>query len=393
MLENRIDFYREWCKRDKGKSPVLFPPDLSQSSISYGRLYRQLWYTFEGGARYFEKSLKKGWLKTPRRWRILLSLAFAEIIWDQQEKHYASVNEWVEIAKKETGNISSKVINGNLRTLLREIDSKSFTLQMALPDSLIKQWESNRLEPSQMVEVLRKGNFLHWHFLKNTDMLQEEECQLIEWENIKCFQLNQGLSPNHFLKGENLGFFQNINAAKIAANVINSTDINTPILDLCSAPGGKSWQMAKLQPLKNIHMHEVNPKRAKLIVENKIFTSYENISFIDEDVLKKRNYSEILIDVPCSNSGVLAKNPEAIKHFWTPEDSFKDIQHQIFDFACEILNSSGSLFYSTCSINARENDFRIQEFLNKTNSQLIFEKKYYPDIHGEHGGYLAQIKM
>jgi 16S rRNA (cytosine967-C5)-methyltransferase len=396
LIDNRIDFYREWVRLDKGNSTVLFPPDLSTSTNNKGKgkLYRQLWYSFEGGARFFDEHLKKGWHKTPRRWRMILSLAFSEIIWLTNDTTYAAVNEWVEIAKKETGAISSKVINANLRSLIRKLDKKEWSLNESLPEQLIKIWQRRSVEESELINILRKGNHLFWHKIDDVQVVENDQNNTIrKWENGECIQLEQGKDPSDYLLSETSGFYQNITAAKIATKVAELVNDNESILDFCAAPGGKSWQMAKLLKNNQIYMYECSPKRVKMIEANEILSKFDNIQLLNTEDLEKTSFDHILIDVPCSNSGVLTKSPEAIRHFWIPDDSFVAIQKEIIEKALDLLGKNGMLFYSTCSINTRENSARVENFIQERGGQLCFEQQWYPTITGDHGGYLACIKM
>jgi len=393
LLENRIDLYREWLRSDKDSSSVLFPPDLSGSKKSKGKAYRQLWFTFEGGARYFDQSLKKGWLKTPRRWRMILSLAFAEIIWCDLNKAYAPINEWVGIAKSETGEISSKVINGTLRSLLRSIEVKKWDLEMSLPVSLIKLWCEQKFKPLDLVDILRDGNHLFWHPLGKRHQLLSELGTEINFDKNTCWRLSHGNSPELLLESEGLGFFQNITAARLANEVSKTISDTGVFLDYCAAPGGKTWQIAKLLPNKQIRMYEFNQKRSEMIRSNKILSNLPKVKLLEEKELAQENYSEILIDVPCSNSGVLVKSPEAIRHFWIPEDVFEKVQKKMLEEAYDRLGGVGILFYSTCSMNIRENSARVNNFILEYDCELLAENSWYPDDSGAHGGYLAQIKL
>lgn len=393
MLENRIDLYKEWLNTDKDSSSVLFPPDLSESKKGKGKTYRQLWYTYEGGARYFDQSLKKGWLKTPRRWRMILSLAFAEIIWCELDKAYAPVNEWVGIAKSETGAVSAKVINGTLRSLLRAIEAKEWDLEMSLPVPLVKLWSDKKFKIVDLIDILRTGNHLFWHPLDEKKQSLTEIGVEVHFNKESCWKLNHGNSPELLLGKDNCGFFQNITAAKLAGEVSKYIGKSGIFLDYCAAPGGKTWQIAKNLPNKTVCMYEFSSKRAEMIRSNKILSEFSNVKLLEKEDLDKENFSEILIDVPCSNSGVLVKSPEAIRHFWIPEDVFETVQKELLEEAYSRLGGDGILFYSTCSINMRENSARVKNFISEFECELVAENSWYPNNLGAHGGYLAQIKL
>ena len=163
------------------------------------------------------------------------------------------------------------------------------------------------------------------------------------------------------------------------------------ILDFCAAPGGKSWQMSRLsKPNQRIFMYEHNAERRNMIEENPLFQLSPG-HLLDEVELDKRSFDAVLIDVPCSNSGVLSRSPEAIRHFWHERDSFREVQEGILQRVLGLIRPGGQLFYATCSIANRENSGRVIGFMHEKPLILLKEMQSWPKINGEQGAYLAML--
>lgn len=335
--------------------------------------------------------LKKGWLKTPRRWRMILSLVFAEVLWAEKEKWYGPVNEWVEIAKKECGQTASKVINGTIRNIIRAIESGAIDVWGSLPLTLTKSYEKSGLGKEILIQFLKEGNYAFWYsFDQPKEMF--ENCHKLTVEGLQTYRLEQGIQLAEWIQDKK-GFSQNPHAAQVSKYVAENCHEEGVLLDYCAAPGGKSLQVHSLNPNKHIDLYEMNEKRRKKLYDHSVFKEKKNLKILKSEEELKDEYEDILIDVPCGNSGVLNKSPEAIRHYWIPDDVFEEIQTEVLEKALNLLKKGGNLFYSTCSIENRENSARIKKFVQEFELQLINEHRYYPNIYGLHGSYLAQIKM
>src|SRR5256886_7582011 len=127
------------------------------------------------------------------------------------------------------------------------------------------------------------------------------------------------------------------------------------ILDCCAAPGGKTRRLAERNPEARITAVELHPHRARLLRK---LVPAKNVEVIQADVreLKEGEYDRVLVDVPCSGTGTLARNPE-IKWRLKPEDlvDLHNRQLQILRSALRRLKPGGHLVYSTCSLEQEEN--------------------------------------
>jgi 16S rRNA (cytosine967-C5)-methyltransferase len=151
------------------------------------------------------------------------------------------------------------------------------------------------------------------------------------------------------------------------------------ILDCCAAPGGKTLAMADYNPDATITAVELHPHRARLLqkllrsAEASLTARPHNIQIITADLLTAplhANFDRVLVDVPCSGTGTLARNPE-IKWRLQPED-LEDLgarQFAILRSALTQVAPGGRLIYSTCSLEKAENENVVEEVLEEARKQ------------------------
>jgi len=140
------------------------------------------------------------------------------------------------------------------------------------------------------------------------------------------------------------------------------------ILDLCAAPGTKTTQLAELTADKaKIFATDISRTRLKKVRENISRLDVKSVTVIDhKDIFAAAPYDAVLLDVPCSNTGVLSKRPE-IRYRIKP-DTLKNItkqQTELLQSAVSLLKPTGKICYSTCSIQRIENDLIVKDFLDK----------------------------
>ena len=181
------------------------------------------------------------------------------------------------------------------------------------------------------------------------------------------------------------------------------------LLDSCAAPGGKSVLLAgKCARVTAFELHDhrvelIRQYKSRMGVEN--LTEYQKDSAVfDPDFEGK--FDGVLCDAPCSGYGTVSENPD-IKLFRKKEDfaALQKTQRGILSTVARYVKKGGSLYYSTCSLFACENDETVEAFL-KTHpefrvegleSPLTHEKKKYglqflPDTAYGAGFYVCKLK-
>ncbi|KAA3642462.1 MAG: 16S rRNA (cytosine(967)-C(5))-methyltransferase RsmB [Proteobacteria bacterium] len=158
-------------------------------------------------------------------------------------------------------------------------------------------------------------------------------------------------------------------AAQWAAHLLNPQD-GDRILDACAAPGGKSSHLLELNPNIYLDIVEYDKNRLQLIKENLQRLQLTANRLIHGDAsdpeawYQGQKYDKILLDVPCSASGVVKRHPD-IKLLRQPQDMtlLTQLQSNILQAAANLLATGGKLLYATCSVFRAENERQVKRFL------------------------------
>jgi 16S rRNA (cytosine967-C5)-methyltransferase len=174
------------------------------------------------------------------------------------------------------------------------------------------------------------------------------------------------------------------------------------ILDACAAPGGKAAMIAAAMDNKGLLVAtDSNEKRLPRLEENLRNLHIQCAEISQHDWLNEApsswhgRFDGILLDVPCSNTGVLRRRVDA-RWRLQPRDlsDLPVIQKRIWENALPCLKAGGRLVYSTCSIEPEENSKLVAEFLS-THPQLrlIAEKQVLPGVDHTDGAYCALLQL
>jgi len=158
--------------------------------------------------------------------------------------------------------------------------------------------------------------------------------------------------------------------AQLAAQILQPEAADR-ILDACAAPGGKTAHMFELQPSIQVTALDISESRLERVQEN-----CQRLGFLPEliaaDAIATEEwwsgelYDKILLDVPCSASGVIRRHPD-IKHLRRDEDIevLQQTQREILVKNWPLLKPGGRLLYATCSLFKDENEKQIVWFLDR----------------------------
>lgn len=171
------------------------------------------------------------------------------------------------------------------------------------------------------------------------------------------------------------------------------------VLDACAAPGGKTAILAETLRNEGFLLGvDINFKRLIRMKEN-LKRGEAEASLLCADSryllnLLKIRFDRILLDVPCSNSGVLRRRMDA--RYRLNSESLKslvELQDSLLEGVAPLLKRNGILLYATCSLLKEENEERVDNFLAKhPDFSLIKKRLYKPKIGGWDGFFYAQLK-
>lgn len=300
---------------------------------------------------------------------------------------HAAVSETVKVTRPLKKIWAKNLVNAVLRNYLRRADALKQQINnneeatFAHPAWWIEQVKNSWKDNDLWQQVLLANNHNPPMTLRlNTNNQSRDD--YIEQLNKLGFQASAGLHSADAIylekpvPVENLPLFSEgqvsvqDEAAQLAAGLLNPRQ-GERILDACAAPGGKTIHL--LEKNSNIELHAVDIDETRL---NKIQQNLDRTrlqakliaanAFEPEGWWDNKPYDRILLDAPCSASGVIRRHPD-IKLLRKAEDIGKlaHDQAQILTALWPLLKSGGILLYATCSILKQENTLQIQHFLDQ----------------------------
>ncbi len=172
------------------------------------------------------------------------------------------------------------------------------------------------------------------------------------------------------------------------------------ILDLCAAPGTKTTQLAeRTHGAARIVATDANAERLTKVIENVSRLGCDNVTVVPfAEIERGRSgpFDAVLLDVPCSNTGVLARRIE-VRHRVTRDavNELAGTQRALLANAAALLKDDGRICYSTCSIQEAENGRLVRQFLaTDTRFALAREELALPSAEGfdGDGAYVAILQ-
>lgn len=310
---------------------------------------------------------------------------------------YAVINSYAEIAKKYDKN-STGFVNAILRNFLRKREEINFpdpkenpveyvSLKYSHPAWFVEKRirEYGMEETEKICEFNNKPPVLSIRInsLKTT---KAELTNLFKENNV---EFTESLISEECLIMKKTGNVKNIpgyeegfwsvqgEVSALAAKILNPQP-GEKILDLCAAPGGKTVHIAELmQNTGEVIAVDLSKKRIGKIEENCKrlgITRVKSVLAEATEYTSDGKFDRILIDAPCSNTGVFGKRPDA-RWKRTPEDikNLSELQLKILQNASTLLKEGGVTVYCTCSIEPEENLILVEKFL-KHNKNFDFDE-------------------
>ena len=369
------------------------------------------------------KLLSKSLRKKDVDIQLVLLLALYELI-ELSTPDYAVVNEAVSQTRRVGKKWASGMVNGVLRSFIRDreallssIDEDEvarFSHPRWLIDLLKQDW------PQQTVQILDANNQRPpmWLRVNAGKTSVEDYIKRLDAQQIKAFRhplADAALKLESPMDVSRLpGFAQGLvsvqdAAAQLAAKLLGAEN-GERVLDLCAAPGGKTCHV--LETAANIEMTavELEPLRMQRVQQNldRLGLHAELIVGDATDTQgwwDGRMFDRILVDAPCSASGVIRRHPDikSLRHA-DDLDSLTKIQQQILLQALSMLKPGGELLYVTCSVLKRENEQQIAQLMSVREEAVeidIDETWGNPCAHGRQllpgdmdgdGFYYARLK-
>lgn len=330
--------------------------------------------------------LKKPQKKIDLRLMNILRGGYYEIIFDEKTPVHASVNTYVELCKRTVGQPQSKLVNALLRKAIdfdkNEKPNGSDSYQWhSFPKWLWNKW-LNQFGEEMTVTLAEHFNQVPSYSIRRSESkLSEEELfsfckkrkiEIIKWNDSKYFySVVHNLSGfKDLLESEKLTVQDR--ASGRVVEILNPKPGET-ILDVCAAPGTKTHYIAELmQGEGDLFASDISHTRMC-----SFNTHWENVDVSTKNaVLDDFPLADgILIDSPCSGTGVIGKKPD-IRWRRTSDEiqTFVRLQSDILNNMSKYLKPEGRIIYSTCSLEPEENWGVIDTFL-KLNDHFQVRKE------------------
>lgn len=318
--------------------------------------------------RYFfhsKKILKKyARRKTKIHEEILLYSAITQIVF-LKFKEYAVINETVEISKK------LKLYPGYVNACLRKISKEKEILKKThinyseLPSWFKKKTENlDKFQIKLFIDNFYKEPDIHLVFKSKKYLSSFEKDLFITSEKSGFLVKKQRIEEIASFKRGNW-WVQDFSSS-FPLNNINNKIIAKKCLDMCAAPGGKSFQV--LSRKKNIVLNDKSKTRIMTLKENLTrLAFYPTITNFDFKKISKKNlYDFIIVDAPCSAVGTIRKNPEIFYRKKEPDfNGLVNVQREMLEVASQLLKDNGIILYMVCSFLKIETIDQINSFLSK----------------------------
>ncbi len=296
---------------------------------------------------------------------------------------HAAVNETVGLAGRSKSLVNA-VLRRSLREreqLLRERESLPLALRHSHPEFLVERWVSTF--GAEMTTDLCQWNNTPPPVFARVNTLRISRDDLLAAHPEKAIQPSE-LHPvavrlaGAFDELLNDGLVYVQDPSTLLAVDLLAPEPGERILDACAAPGGKTTYAAQLMADRGqVVAVDLRKDRLEILKQNVHRLGLQSIrplvhDWTDDTSLANQQFDRALVDVPCTNSGVLRRRADA--RWRLQPDDFKkmaQLQFNILDRVWPLIRPGGLLVYSTCSIDAEENEGVVEKFLRAHTSSAV----------------------
>lgn len=325
---------------------------------------------------------------------------------------HAAVNETVALAKTQAHTSEAKFVNAILRRAEREHDALQARLDATRetapwiyyshPQWLWERWMT-RLGRESAAAICEWNNqppplYIRINTLKTStkpaDINAEPTTHPLCWRVVNASGIFQG---NSFTSGE---FYVQDPSTLIAVDVLDPQP-GESVLDMCAAPGGKTTYLAqKMQNRGRIIAADLSSSRLALVGENCRRLGVTIVATLAcegthlDRCLRGEQFDRVLVDAPCSNTGVLRRRADLR---WRIEESeirrLATLQEKLLASAAPFTKPQGVLVYSTCSLEEEENQ-RVVERFGRSHPEFALEatRSIFPPRDGMDGAFVARFR-
>jgi 16S rRNA (cytosine967-C5)-methyltransferase len=351
--------------------------------------------------------------------QILLRLALYQLFWLERIPDHAAVHQTVELAKRLGLAAKAGFLNAVLRGYLREREQTERALEdlrqtepaagYSHPQWLFERWES-RWGRDKAIALMVWNNrpastYARVNLLKTNPaaLLQAWQSEGVSalpvqrpWlEDGQLFELGAHPRLSSLPSFERGDFYVQDPSTLLAVRQMEPRP-GERVLDLCAAPGGKTTYIAQLMENRgSIVAQDLEPQRLEMIRHNcqRLGAACEVSLAPGSDAPLPASFDRVLLDAPCSNTGVMRRRIDLRWRIRPQEISrLQNAQLDLLRKAALQVKPGGALVYSTCSVERDENQEVVQRFLREDPAfQLEAEHELLPFIDAVDGAYVARF--
>ena len=357
----------------------------------------------------------------------ILRLGFCQLVDMTSIPDFAAVNETVKLARQKG---ERAFVNGVLRAAQRMKDSlpmppveknykRYLSVKYSFPLDTVKHFDSlfGKEDTEELLKFYNEAKYTD--ITVNTSKISVSEYRKVlsnrGVETETCLDAPNSLRINNSVNPERLYgfkegyFFVQDRASFISALALSPKQGDT-VVDVCSAPGGKSFATAILMGNEGkIHSFDLHESKLSLITSGRdrlglsiIDVSAKDAIAPDESLFGTAD--RLICDAPCSGLGVLGKKPDLRYKDFASINELPTLQLEILEKSVKYLKVGGVAVYSTCTLNPSENDEVVAKFLeNNPDFELVPFKvgelsadsgmlTLLPHKHKTDGFFIAKIK-
>jgi len=350
----------------------------------------------------------------------LLRLGLYQIFWLERIPKHAAVHETVDLAKQRGFNTQAGFINAVLRGYLREFDATKGLLAdlkaqqphlgYSHPEWLVARWQL-RWGGASVAQLMEWNNtppkmFARVNTLKTDPgkLVAQWREEGVEYDFVRRDWLDENLvfelkshPPLTRLPSFQQGWFYVQDPSTLLAVRMLDPQPGESVLDFCAAPGGKLAAIAQLMRNEGrLLAHDTARERLKLIEQNCVRLGMSCVQILPPTSPGPQlatGFDRILIDAPCSNTGVMRRRVD-LRWRLRPEEirRLRGVQDELLQQAAVLVKPGGTLIYSTCSLEPEENGKVVDEFLGRhPEMRLEGWRELLPFVDGVDGTYVARM--
>jgi 16S rRNA (cytosine967-C5)-methyltransferase len=351
--------------------------------------------------------------------RTVLRMGIYQIGYMNSVPEYAAVNESVNLAKRFCKGREG-FINASLRSYIKEMNNiklpdrsedevRYLSVKYSYEPWIIELWRG-QYDTDFVEELLIAGNAtpglvirVNWLKTAREDLIKRLETMGCVVEKGKLYEDALHVKNGGVLIGSRLfknGLFSIQDEGSMLAVAMLDPKHGDLVMDICAAPGGKTMAIAERMNnngriiASDIYIRKLGliNNEAKRLGVKIVETRTWDASKIDKEMVEKAD--RVIVDAPCTGLGVIRRKPEIKYKKRTAEtDMLPAQQLQMLLASSQYVKQGGVLVYSTCTINLRENNDVIAEFLNKRNHFIKEEEvQLMPNVNGTDGFFICKMR-